>query len=74
MYCIFTQLELIKLFTAETFYFLVGNQSNKAKANYTFSYPVSAILNFCFRKKYNNDDNKVLFLAVSDDNKWIKVQ
>ena len=28
---------------------------------------------FDFRKKYNNDDNKVLFLAVSDDNDWIKV-
>ena len=31
-------------------------------------------LDFIHRKKYNNDDNKVLFLAVSDDNKWIKVQ
>ena len=28
---------------------------------------------FYCRKKYNNDDKKVLFLAVSDDNKWIKV-
>ena len=26
-----------------------------------------------FRKKYNDNENKVVFLAVSDDNKWIKV-
>ena len=26
-----------------------------------------------FRKKYNDDKNQVVFLAVSDDNEWIKV-
>ena len=26
-----------------------------------------------YRNKYNNDHNKVVFLAVSDDNKWLKV-
>ena len=28
---------------------------------------------FGFRKKYNNEDTKVLFLAVSDDDQWLKV-
>ena len=27
---------------------------------------------FYNRKKYNNDSTKVVFLTVSDDNKWIK--
>ena len=26
-----------------------------------------------YRKRYNNKDDKVVFLAVSDDTKWIKV-
>ena len=26
-----------------------------------------------YRKKYDRDDQKVIFLAVSDDTKWIKV-
>ena len=34
---------------------------------------MSKVIFFYCRKKYNNDDNKVLFLAVSDDEKWIKV-
>ena len=29
--------------------------------------------NFFYRKKYNDDKNKVVFLAVSDDNEWLKV-
>ena len=28
---------------------------------------------FLYRKKYNDDENQVVFLAVSDDNQWIKV-
>ena len=27
-----------------------------------------------YRRRYNDDKNKVIFLAVSDDNDWIKVQ
>ena len=27
-----------------------------------------------YRKKYNDDKNQVVFLAVSDDNEWIKVK
>ena len=26
-----------------------------------------------YRKKFNDEKNKVIFLAVSDDNKWLKV-
>ena len=26
-----------------------------------------------YRKRYDRDDQKVIFLAVSDDTKWIKV-
>ena len=26
-----------------------------------------------YRQKYNDDTNKIIFLAVSDDNDWIKV-
>ena len=26
-----------------------------------------------FRNKYNDDKNQVVFMAVSDDNQWIKV-
>ena len=27
-----------------------------------------------YRQKYDDNNNKVVFLAVSDDNKWIKVK
>ena len=27
-----------------------------------------------YRKRYEKDDTKVIFLAVSDDTKWIKVK
>ena len=27
-----------------------------------------------YRQKYNDHNNKVIFLAASDDNKWIKVK
>ena len=27
-----------------------------------------------YRKRYDKDDTKVIFLAVSDDTKWIKVK
>ena len=30
-------------------------------------------LQIFYRKKYNDDKNQVVFLAVSDDNEWIKV-
>ena len=34
-------------------------------------YDFHIILHF-YRKKYNDEKNKVVFLAVSDDNEWLK--